>query len=40
MARRYADLGVHRLVVQPPRSSGSAMDDLITELESNFIGKI
>jgi probable F420-dependent oxidoreductase len=40
MARRYADVGVHRLVVQPPTSSGSAMDDLIDELESHFIGKI
>jgi probable F420-dependent oxidoreductase len=40
MARRYADAGVHRLVVQPPTSSGSAMDDLINELESHFIGKI
>ena len=40
MARRYADLGVHRLVVQPPTSSGSAMDDLILELESHFIGKV
>ena len=40
MARRYAEVGVHRLVVQPPTSSGSAMDDLINELESHFIGKI
>jgi len=40
MARRYVDLGVHRIVVQPPTSSGSAMDDVINELERHFIGKI
>jgi probable F420-dependent oxidoreductase len=28
-ARRYADLGVHRLVLQPPTMDGTAMDDLI-----------
>ncbi|HET9139872.1 MAG TPA: hypothetical protein VFO68_10935, partial [Actinophytocola sp.] len=28
--RRYADLGVHRLVVQPETMDGTAIDDLIT----------
>ena len=40
MARRYADVGVHRLVVQPSTSSGTAMDELIDELAGHFIGKI
>jgi alkanesulfonate monooxygenase SsuD/methylene tetrahydromethanopterin reductase-like flavin-dependent oxidoreductase (luciferase family) len=29
MARRYAEVGVHRLVIEPPTSPGSAMDELI-----------
>ena len=40
MARRYADAGVYRLVVQPPTSSGAAMDELIDTLGSDYIGKI
>jgi len=30
LARRYADLGVHRLIVQPDSMDDSAMDELIT----------
>jgi hypothetical protein len=29
MVRRYADVGVHRLVLQPPTSAGSAVDEFI-----------
>ena len=29
MARRYAEVGVHRLVVQPRTSDGTEIDDLI-----------
>lgn len=40
MARRYADLGVYRLVVRPPTSSGTAMDELIDTLASDYIGMV
>ena len=40
MARRYADAGVHRLVVQPQSSSGTAMDELIDTLASDYIDKV
>ena len=40
MARRYADVGVHRLVVQPSTSSGTAMDELIDTLATDYIDKI
>src|SRR6266496_6016680 len=31
-ARRYADLGVHRLAIQPHTMDGSAMDELISSV--------
>lgn len=37
-ARRYADLGVHRLLLQPPTMDGAAMDDLIAHTADNLIG--
>ena len=40
MARSYADVGVHRLVVQPSSSSGTAMDDLIDVLANDYIDMI
>ena len=40
MARRYADVGVHRLVVQPSTSSGTAMDELINALGNDYVGKV
>ena len=40
MARSYADVGVHRLVVQPSSSSGTAMDDLIDVLASDYVDMI
>lgn len=40
MARSYADVGVHRLVVQPSSSSGTAIDDLIDVLASDYIDMI
>jgi probable F420-dependent oxidoreductase len=39
-ARRYAELGVHRLVVQPPTMEGSAMDELIEEVGEELIGRL
>lgn len=39
-ARRYAELGVHRLVLQPDTMDGTAMDDLITLAEKTLIGRI
>ena len=38
-ARRYADLGVHRRVLQPPSMDGSAMDELITSAGDTLIGQ-
>jgi probable F420-dependent oxidoreductase len=38
-ARRYADAGVHRLVVQPPTSSGTAIDDLIEAVGDTLVGR-
>jgi probable F420-dependent oxidoreductase len=40
MARRYAEIGVHRLVVQPPTSAGSAIDDLIDRVGETLLGRI
>ena len=40
VARRYADLGVHRLAIQPPSMQGSAMDELIDEVGSTLIGRV
>jgi probable F420-dependent oxidoreductase len=39
-ARRYADLGVHRLLVQPHTMAGSAMDELIASVGDTLIGKV
>jgi probable F420-dependent oxidoreductase len=40
MARRYADVGVHRLVLQPPTSEGAAIDDLVESASDTLIGQI
>lgn len=40
MARRYADLGVHRLAIQPHTMEGSAMDELITTAGEALIGRV
>jgi probable F420-dependent oxidoreductase len=39
-ARRYAELGVDRLAVQPRRMEGSAIDDLMSNLAENLIGQV
>ena len=39
-ARRYADLGVHRLAIQPPTMEGSAMDELITTVGGTLVGRV
>lgn len=39
-ARRYADLGVHRLVLQPDTMDGTAMDELIRRVHRTLIGRI
>lgn len=39
MAGRYADVGVHRLVLQPQTSDGSAIDDLIESASGTLIGR-
>jgi probable F420-dependent oxidoreductase len=39
-ARRYADLGVHRLLVQPRTMADPAMDELITLAGDTLIGKV
>ncbi|HEX5295011.1 MAG TPA: TIGR03619 family F420-dependent LLM class oxidoreductase [Streptosporangiaceae bacterium] len=38
-ARRYADLGVHRLVLQPVTEDGSDMDELIDTTAATLIGR-
>jgi len=40
MAREYAELGVHRLAIQPHTMEGSAMDDLIATVGETLIGRI
>jgi probable F420-dependent oxidoreductase len=40
MARRYADIGVGRLVLQSQTSEGSAIDDLIESAGETLIGRI
>lgn len=40
MARRYAEAGVHRLVLEPPTSDGSAIDELIDRAGHELIGKV
>lgn len=39
-ARRYADLGVHRLILQPHTMDGSAIDELIAIAGDTLIGRI
>jgi probable F420-dependent oxidoreductase len=39
-ARRYADLGVHRLVLQPDTLDGPAMDELIATVGETLIGRV
>ncbi len=39
-ARRYAEIGVHRLVLQPPVMDGAALDDLIKQVADTLIGHI
>ncbi|MQA85677.1 MAG: TIGR03619 family F420-dependent LLM class oxidoreductase [Streptosporangiales bacterium] len=39
-ARRYGDLGVHRLTMQPHTMDGSAMDELITSAAETLVGRI
>jgi probable F420-dependent oxidoreductase len=40
LARRYADAGVDRLVLQPPDTTGASMDDLIAATRDTLIGRI
>jgi len=39
-ARRYADLGVHRLVIQPGTEDGSDMDEVIDSAGTTLIGRL
>jgi probable F420-dependent oxidoreductase len=39
-ARRYADLGVHRLAIQPHTMEGSAMDELIASVGETLVGRV
>jgi len=39
-ARRYAELGVHRLAIQPHTMEGSAIDDLMTTVGKTLIGRV
>jgi probable F420-dependent oxidoreductase len=40
LARRYADAGVDRLVLQPPDTTGASMDELIATTRDTLIGRI
>jgi L-alanine-DL-glutamate epimerase-like enolase superfamily enzyme len=40
VARRYAEAGVARLVLQPPVTTGAAMDELIAATRDTLIGSI
>jgi probable F420-dependent oxidoreductase len=40
MARRYADCGVHRLVLQPHRHGDAAIDHLIATTADDLIGQL
>jgi probable F420-dependent oxidoreductase len=40
LALRYAEAGVHRLVLEPPSSGGSAIDELIERAREELIGKV
>jgi len=39
-ARRYADLGVHRLALQPPTMGGTAIEDLIATVGDRLAGRV
>nr|WP_052479191.1 LLM class F420-dependent oxidoreductase [Kibdelosporangium sp. MJ126-NF4]CTQ89998.1 Luciferase-like monooxygenase superfamily [Kibdelosporangium sp. MJ126-NF4] len=39
-ARRYADLGVHRLVLQPHTMDGSDLDELIATVGETLVGRV
>lgn len=39
-ARRYAELGVHRLALQPPTMEGSAIDELIATVGDQLAGRV
>ena len=39
-ARRYTDLGVHRLALQPPTTEGSAIEELITRVGEGLVGRV
>lgn len=39
-ARRYADLGVHRLAIQPHTMDGAAMDHLIARVGETLVGRV
>jgi hypothetical protein len=40
VARRYADLGVHRLAIQPRDMNGPEMDALITTIGETLVGRL
>jgi probable F420-dependent oxidoreductase len=40
LARRYADAGADRLVLQPPDTTGAAMDELIAVTRDTLIGRV
>jgi alkanesulfonate monooxygenase SsuD/methylene tetrahydromethanopterin reductase-like flavin-dependent oxidoreductase (luciferase family) len=40
LARRYAEAGVDRLVLQPPDTTGASMDELIAATRDTLIGRI
>jgi probable F420-dependent oxidoreductase len=39
-ARRYADLGVHRLALVPTTTEGTGIDDLITSVADTLLGRV
>jgi probable F420-dependent oxidoreductase len=39
-AQRYAELGVHRLAIQPHTMEGSAIDEVIARVGDNLIGRV
>jgi probable F420-dependent oxidoreductase len=40
VARRYADLGVHRLAIQPHTMEGAAIEELITTVGETLVGRV
>jgi alkanesulfonate monooxygenase SsuD/methylene tetrahydromethanopterin reductase-like flavin-dependent oxidoreductase (luciferase family) len=39
-ARRYAELGVHRLAIQPHTMEGSTIDELIAKVGQTLTGRV